>query len=107
MWKVRHGQPLYEGLNLILSNTLYNFMYYKTAWPVAKTLNIDGDDLMLSSRLTSSLFAILGAIVGIVTLCRFRRFRNRLTSFGRSQLLFYSGLAPVPWVGGACRRVGI
>lgn len=99
VWKVRHGQPLYEGLNLILSNTLYNFMYYKTAGLVAKTLNIDGDDLMLSSRLTSSLFAILGAIVGLVTVCRLRCFRNRtdIVWAVSAIVLFWFGTSPMGW----------
>ena len=94
-----HGQPLYEGLNLILSNTLYNFMYYKTALLVAKTLNIDGDDLMLSSRLTSSLFAILGAIVGLVTVSRLRCFRNRtdIVWAVSAIALFWFGTSPMGW----------
>ncbi len=99
VWKATNNHPLYEGLSLILSNTLYNFMYYKTAALVAKTLSVNGQGILLSSRLTTSVFAILGAILGLLTLARLRLFRNGVYMvWGASAIaLFWFGTSPVGW----------
>jgi hypothetical protein len=100
VWKTRHHQSLYEGINnTIFSNTLYNFMYYKVAAGVAESLNIDGEGLLLSSRLITLAFAILGALVGFATVARLHLFRNRTHILWAASAiaLFWFGTSPVGW----------
>lgn len=76
VWKARHNYPIYEAPALVFSNSLYNFMYYQTAASVAKVLHLDGDDLLLSTRLTTATFAVLGFVVGLITVSGFGLFSD-------------------------------
>lgn len=112
VWKARHNYPLYEAPALVFSNSLYNFMYYQTAASVAKVLHLDGDDLLLSTRLTTATFAVLGFVVGLITVSGFGLFSDISgVVLGACALgIFWFGTVPVGWwawsarpdVGAAC-----
>lgn len=112
VWKARHNYPVYEAPSLIFSNSLYNFMYYQTTASVAKALNLDGDDLLLSARLTTAMFSLLGFAIGVITVsgfCLFFDFSHVLLAVC-AIALFWFGTMPVGWwawsarpdVGAAC-----
>jgi hypothetical protein len=99
VWKARHNYPLYEAPGLIFTHTLYNFLYYETTASVAKVLNVDADELLLSTRLTTAAFALIGFFAGLMTVARFRLFsdRSHLVLAASAIALFWFGTVPVGW----------
>lgn len=99
VWKARHNYPVYEAPALVFSNSLYNFMYYQTAASVAKVLNLDGDDLLLSTRLTTATFALLGFAIGLIAVTGFRLCSDisHVVLAACAMGLFWFGTVPVGW----------
>lgn len=63
IWKVAHSYPLYEfplGGNFGLG--LYNWLFYMLYGLIIKCLGLDGPALILTSRLITFAFAILGCV---------------------------------------------
>jgi len=99
VWKARNSYPLYEAPALVFSSSLYNFMFYETSAWAAEALHLDGDDLLLSARLTTFSLALIGVIVGLATAAGMGFFSERSYGIlaGSAIAMFWLGTVPVGW----------
>ena len=102
VWKAAHHFPLYESLiHPLSSNTLYNYLFYKSYGVLISGVAPNDPIALLVSRLTTCLFATLGVLFCCIAsmVLAVSNDGRRLPNALLAAALFWFSTSPVGWFG--------